>query len=118
MGWTRYAWLVYLAFFFAYPVMAKSPPHVWVVSLLAVAAFLPLYLRGFQEEGRRLLAISWAIFTIGALVCNVNPAGNCFFIYATAFIGFAGHPRLAAVWLAVMLAAAALTMWLLAWPVE
>jgi hypothetical protein len=43
-----YAWLVYLMFFFAYAAVAKSV-QVWVLSLLAVAAFLPLY----SEDSRK-----------------------------------------------------------------
>ena len=117
LGWTVYAWLVYLVFFFAYAAVEKSV-QVWVLSLLAVAAFLPLYLRGFHEEGRRLLAIAWAIFIIGALIYPINPAGSCFFIYATAFVGFTGRPRTAAIGLAVMLAAMGLVVWLMPWTYE
>ena len=75
LGWTVYAWLVYLVFFFAYAAVEKSV-QVWVLSLLAVAAFLPLYLRGFQEEGRRLLAIAWAIFIIGGADLPHQPGGK------------------------------------------
>jgi two-component system sensor histidine kinase DesK len=116
VGWTAYAWLFYLVFFFAYPLMSHASRRQWALSVLAVLVFLPLYFRGFREHGRRLLVICWAIFAIGALITPVNPAGTCFFIYAVAFVGFAAHRRQAAVWVVILIAAMTLEAWWLGWP--
>ncbi len=118
LGWTPYAWLLYLAFYIVYPLAAHATMRDWVLSGLALAAFLPLYFRGFLEEGRRLLAISGAIFVIGLLITPINPAGNCFYIYAAAFIGFSGRPRQAGMWLSFMLVVVGLDAWLLHWGPE
>jgi two-component system sensor histidine kinase DesK len=115
-GWTPYAWLLYLVFLFAYPAMTQASRGQWALTVLAVLAFLPLYFRGYREEGGRLLAICWTIFAIGGLVTPINPAGTCFFIYAVAFIGFAARRRPAALHLVVLIAAMLLEAWWLGWP--
>jgi two-component system sensor histidine kinase DesK len=103
LGWTPYAWLVYLIFYF--PSLLVGSPTAFEVgwSLAGVAVFLPLYFAGFRSGGRRLLAIAWAIHAIGLAVVPVNPAGGCFYIYAAAFLGFSSEPRIAFRWLALML---------------
>lgn len=115
-GWTAYAWLFYLAFFFGYPVMSHATRTQWALTVLAVVVFLPLYFLGFRQRGGRLLGICWAIFAIGALITPVNPAGTCFFIYAVAFVGFASQRRQAAVRVAILIAAMTLEAWWLGWP--
>jgi len=103
VGWTPYAWLVYLLFFFA-PLVAGHPTTSQVVwSLVAVAVFLPLYFAAFRTSGRRLLIIAWVVHAIGALIIPINPSGVCFFIYAAAFVPFGTRPRAAVIWLALML---------------
>ena len=103
LGWTPYAWLVYLIFYFV-PLAAGTPTTREVVwSLLAAAAFLLLYFEAFRSRGTRQLVIAWAIHGIGLAIVPINPAGGCFFIYAVAFLGFAASPRAAFRWLALML---------------
>jgi two-component system, NarL family, sensor histidine kinase DesK len=104
VGWTPFAWLVYLLFYFV-PLITGHPTTREVVwSLVAVAVFLPLYFEAFRSRGRRQLAIAWAIHGIALAVVPINPAGASFFIYAVAFLGFATPPREAFRWLALMLA--------------
>jgi two-component system sensor histidine kinase DesK len=115
LGWAKYVWLVYLGFYFAWLVVQAATPTVWALSILAVAVFLPLYLHGFQVTGWRLLSTATAIYALGALMMPVNPGANCFFIYAMAFVGFAGSPSLGARWLAGMLAGILLQAWAFGW---
>ena len=121
LGWTPFAWLVYLAFFFAPLVVGDPTTREVVWSLVAVAVFLPLYVAGFRSVpagGTRLLVIAWAIHGIALAIVPVNPAGVCFFIYGTAFVGFASRPRVAVRWLILMLvsiAAHALLLHLPGW---
>jgi two-component system sensor histidine kinase DesK len=115
-GWAKYAWLVYLVFYFAWIALKPSSVREWALSVAAVVVFLPLYFRGFRTEGRPLLPIAFAIYVIGVLIMPVNPGGNCFFIYAMAFLAFAGPPSVAARWLAAMLAGVLLQAWLFNWP--
>lgn len=104
LGWTPLAWLVYLVFYFAPLVVGEPTTREVVWSLVAVAAFLPLYFLGFHSRGTRVLVIAWAIHGIGLAIVPVNPAGSCFFIYGAAFLGFATTPRFAFGWLVLMLA--------------
>ena len=60
LGWTPYAWLVYLSFFLAYAAL-RNQPIDWLFDAAVVVAFLALYFRGFWVEGRALLAIAAGI---------------------------------------------------------
>jgi hypothetical protein len=82
IGWAKYVWLVYLLFYFAWLVVQPATPAVWALSILAVAAFLPLYLYGFKVTGWRLLATATAIYALGALMMPVNPRGE---LHASSF---------------------------------
>jgi two-component system, NarL family, sensor histidine kinase DesK len=116
VGWAKYLWLCYLLFYFAYLVLLPAPVTSWVVSLVAVALFLPLYLYGFKISGTRLVVVTLVIYALGSVTMPWNPGANCFFIYAAAFIGFAGTPRLAAWWLIAMLVGIVVQSWLFHWP--
>lgn len=116
VGWSKYLWLCYLLFYFAYLVVLPATLTTWALCTLAVAVFLPLYLYGFTVGGTRLVLVALAIYGIGSIVMPLNPGANCFFIYAAAFIGFAGSPRFGAWWLAAMLAGIVLQGWLFHWP--
>jgi hypothetical protein len=43
LGWAPYVWLGYLAFYVAALLLPHAPPRQWAVSLVGLAAFLPLY---------------------------------------------------------------------------
>jgi two-component system sensor histidine kinase DesK len=107
VGWTPYAWLVYLLFFIAPLIVGHPPTHVVVWSVVAIAVFLPLYFAGFRTSGVPLLIVAWAIHGIGAAILPINPAGVCFFIYAAAFVPFSSRPPVAVGWLATMIASVA-----------
>lgn len=116
VGWAKYLWLCYLLFYFAYLVLLPATATAWVVSIVAVVVFLPLYLYGFKIGGTRLIVVTLAIYALGSLTMPWNQGANCFFIYAAAFIGFAGTPRLGAWWLIAMLAGIVLQGWIFHWP--
>ena len=103
LGWTPYAWLVYLSFFIVYAVWTNSPRE-WLIDGPALALFLVLYFRGFWLEGRPLLGVIFGIVCIGMVVAPRNPGASCFFIFAAAFVGAVGRPALAVRWLLVILA--------------
>jgi two-component system sensor histidine kinase DesK len=103
VGWVPYAWLIYLLFFFAPLVVDRATTVQIAASLVAVAAFLPLYFLAFRTSGTPLLRIAWVVHAIAWAITPINPAGVCFFIYAAAFLGFSGRPRAAMIWLGLML---------------
>jgi two-component system sensor histidine kinase DesK len=103
LGWTPYAWLVYLTFFIVYAVWTNSP-RAWLIDGPALALFLALYFRGFWLHGRALLPIIFGIVAIGIVTAPRNPGASCFFIFAAGFVGETGRPTIAVRWLLVILA--------------
>ena len=112
LGWTPFAWLVYLSFFFVYAVWTNSPRH-WLIDGPALALFLVLYFRGFWLHGRSLLPVIFGILAIGLVTAPRNPGASCFFIFAAAFVGEVGRPAIAIRWLLAILAIIAAETFLL-----
>jgi two-component system sensor histidine kinase DesK len=103
LGWTPYAWLVYLSFFLVYAALNNSPRD-WLIDAPALAAFLVLYFRGFWLRGRPLLFIIFAIVAIGVITAPHNIGASCFFIFASGFVGEVDRPAIAVRWLMAILA--------------
>lgn len=110
LGWTPYAWLVYLAGFLVEPVVRTSAGEagvgVWAATGLGIAIFLATYFRGYWERGPRLLAIIAVQVALGAAYAPFNGGSFVFFLYAAAFAAYVEPPRaawrvLAAITLAV-----------------
>jgi two-component system sensor histidine kinase DesK len=94
VGWTPYAWLIYLAFFFLGPIVnPRTTGATWAATALGTAIFLVLYFRGHWARGRELVAIVVALALLGAVYYPFNPGGGCFFIYACSFAGELPKPR-------------------------
>src|SRR5260370_7468786 len=90
LGWTMYVWLVYLAFFIAYP--AVKPPTTaaeWIETAAGLVVFLSLYIRGYRVAGRDLYPVIAGITLLGLIFYPFNPGAGTFFIYAPPF---AVHP--------------------------
>jgi two-component system sensor histidine kinase DesK len=104
VGWTPYVWLVYSLPFvvlpFWFPVSWAG--RAWTIT--AYVAFLALYFRGYWESGKRLAAVMAGLVALGVATIPMNPAANCFFIYAAAFAGGVGPPRVAARYLFAVVA--------------
>ncbi len=98
VGWTPYAFLLYLGFFFLY---ARLGPEVsagrWAAMLLGVAAFLVLYFRGWwYTEGEIQLAwIAAGMVLLGVVYARWNPGANAFCVYAAGFLAQLRPARLA-----------------------
>ena len=107
VGWTPFAWLVYVSIFLFYGYLGNTPGE-WVLDSIALAAFLVLYFRGFWVGGTALLRIALAIVGIAVIVTPHNPGGSCFFIYAAAFAGEIAPPARAIRWIAVIVGTVAL----------
>jgi two-component system sensor histidine kinase DesK len=87
IGWTPYAWLIYLAGFWLQPAMRGALAAEWAATAAATAAFLVLYFRGYWSGNAGLLGCAAGIAVIGALFSTVNVGANVFFIYAASFLG-------------------------------
>jgi two-component system sensor histidine kinase DesK len=112
-----YVWLIYLASPIAFAVMGWPTDRTMVAtSVVAIAAFLPLYFYAYRVDGRRALAVVAGIAGIGAALSPVNPGGTVFFVYAGALACRLGRPRDAVMVLAAVMGVLALDAWLGALP--
>ncbi len=108
--WTAYLWLCWLGLFF---VDTPAAPTL-IVTLVAIALFLPLYFRCFWAAHRERLLIIGAVAVLGFALTPFNASGGGFLIYAGAFIGFTfARPRDAMIALAVLAAAGSIEYMLL-----
>ncbi len=110
IGWTPYAWLVYLAPFVTFPGFAHASAGEWGLTIAGLLAFLVLYFVGYWVGGARLLAVVAGIELIGLGFGARNWGAASFFIYAAAFLGRKVPPprgtRLLLLHLALVVAAA------------
>jgi two-component system, NarL family, sensor histidine kinase DesK len=112
LGWTPYAWLVYLSWFLLYAIFASRTPLDWTINAAALAVFLVLYFRGFWLEGQALITVSFALVGLGVVMMPFNPGASSFFIYGAAFLGEAARPAVAFRWLLLIMAIVAIEAWL------
>ncbi|HWN44794.1 MAG TPA: sensor histidine kinase [Thermoanaerobaculia bacterium] len=112
-SWLPYVWLVYLGFFLLGPVLGRPTPRDWALTAAGLLAFLVLYFTGHWLKGPRVLWAAGGILLLGVLYIPFNYGASCFFIYAAAFLGYAGKPRFAMICLGVLLAILGLEVWLL-----
>jgi two-component system sensor histidine kinase DesK len=116
LGWTPFAWLVYLSFYIAYAVLRNDSAADWVIDGAALVTFLALYFRGFWVADTGLLRVVFLIVALGALTAPRNPGANCFFIYAAAFLAEIRPPARAVRWLMVIVAIVVVETWVLGLP--
>jgi two-component system, NarL family, sensor histidine kinase DesK len=117
LGWTPYAWLVYVLFFLAYPVLGKRPAGELALSIAGLLVFLVLYFAGFWLRDRRILWCAAGILLLGVLFVPSNAGAGCFFIYSAAFLGTVQPPRLAMSLIGGVLLVIGLESWWLDLPV-
>src|SRR5262245_3661012 len=112
LGWTPYAWLVYLSFFVAFSIALDHTALTRTVDALALVLFLGLYFRAFWLKGPALLWIIVPIFLLGLVLSPRNPGASVFFIYAASFLGEAGPPAVGARLLLTLAGIVAVEAWL------
>ena len=98
MGWTPYAFLIYLGFFFAYAGMEREmSAGRWAATLLGAAVFLVLYFRGwwYPNGDRRTVWIAAGMVVLAAIYAPYNPGANVFPVYAAGFLAQLRPARLA-----------------------
>jgi two-component system sensor histidine kinase DesK len=112
LGWTPYAWLIYLVSFLVTPAFKRASALEWALTLAGAAVFLALYFRGFWYWDRRILWCAGGILLLGVLFSPFNWGASSFFIYAAAFVPHSGSKRLSWVLIGVILAVLGLETWL------
>ncbi len=93
LGWTPYAWLVYLCFFYMQPILAHAGVKEWALTIGATIIFVALYLRGYWLCGWQLILNTSGIVLLGVVLSPHNPGAVAFFIYASAFLAFVGETQ-------------------------
>jgi two-component system sensor histidine kinase DesK len=117
LGWTPYAWLIYLIFFWFGPIFSPhTTPRDWALTALGTAIFLPLYFWGFWLPGRKTLIPAGLIALLGIIYAPINFGASVFFIYAAGFLGGTGSSKFAFRLLLVVAALPAIEAWLLDLP--
>jgi two-component system sensor histidine kinase DesK len=111
LGWTPYAWLIYLTFFLLQPILGGATPMEWGATAAALGVFLAVYSWGFRQWGPRIVWAAAVIAGLGFVCVPFNPGASVFWIYAGAFLGYSGPPRFALRWLAVLLALLGFQSW-------
>ena len=104
LGWTPYAWLVYLFSAVAWPIFGHAPRGVWILTSLSIVAFLILYFRGYWICGRAILPTIAAITFLGVITFPINPGCGVYFVFAAAFAARTGPGK--AAWIVVFSVAA------------
>src|SRR6187402_1382572 len=112
LGWTPYAWLVYLSLYIVAAAVTSRTPADWAMNGAGLLVFLVLYFRGFWVQGHALLRIALALVALGVVLSPYNMGASVFFIYGAAFLGDALRPGAAVRWLLAMVAIIALEGWL------
>lgn len=116
LGWTPYAWLVYLSFYVVVAVVQAGTAREWLVHTAGLIAFLVLYFRAFWLRGDALVAMAFAIVGLGVVMIPINAGASSFFIYGAAFLGDAKRPAVAARWLWLIVAIVLVEAWLVPLP--
>jgi len=117
LGWTPYAWLVYLIFFWFGPIFSpNTTTKDWVLTALGTAIFLPLYFWGYWLPGRKTLIPASLIVLLGILYGPTNFGASVFFIYAAGYLGYAGSAGFAFRVLLIVAAIPPIQAWLMDLP--
>jgi len=96
LGWTPYAWTVYVVFYAISPMFARNAtPIDWLTTIGTTLIFLALYFRGYWVRGARIIPIMATLVLLGLLLYPHNSAAGVFFIYAASFASRLDHDRAA-----------------------
>lgn len=112
IGWTPYAWLIYLTSVPLYAYMSRQTSvRFWAFTVLGMLVFLVLYFRGYWMEGKKLLWIIAAIALLGVIYSPTNPGASVYFVYAAAFVAYTGDTAFAVRILPLILVLIGLETW-------
>jgi two-component system sensor histidine kinase DesK len=93
LGWTPYAWLIYLPVVFVEPVLHGASAVRWLVHAAVVLVFLASYFGAHWVRGRALLPFVLVQCALGVAFSPINTGAYVFFIYAAAFAARADDAR-------------------------
>lgn len=108
IGWEPYIHLVWLSYLVVQPLFDPGAGLLdWLLILLMLAAFLPVYFWTWTYEQQRGRGGLWGVAgmaLLGLVFTPVNSGSSAFFIYAAAAVGYLLPPQAAARWIFGILA--------------
>ena len=95
LGWTPWAWTVYIVPFVLMPLYQSrfANPRGWLLVGVTTLLFLALYFRSYWVRGRELYLLAAATVALGIGWWPVSYAAGAFFIYAAGMLGHVHPPR-------------------------
>ncbi|HEX6065812.1 MAG TPA: sensor histidine kinase [Longimicrobiales bacterium] len=115
LGWTPYAWLIYLPTFLIEPITRHRAGDIagahWVITIAALAVFLASYFYGYWARGNRLVAVAGLQTALGVAFAPINVGSFVLFIYAASFVAQLADRR-APRYIVGIAVVAAITAWL------
>lgn len=125
LGWTPYAWLIYIVPFAITPLIETRYATLggWSLFLGATALFLVLYFRSYWARGRELVLVAIATAALGVVFWPYTFGAGALFIYAAGALGTLDKTRHAIIGVAAISLLVTVEAWLLnillfqaAWP--
>jgi len=102
VGWTPYAWLIFLSAFFVQPIVDHSSVGWWLAYIGGALVFLATYFRAHWVSGRQLIALAFVQLALGVGFSAVNPGAYVFFTYSASTIARLERTRIAIASVAVI----------------
>jgi two-component system sensor histidine kinase DesK len=91
LGWTPYAWLLYLPTFLIEPVvrtqLGRATVAYWALTIAGLVLFLIVYFRAYWVRGVRLLPLIAIQTALAVGFAPINRGACVFFVYAAAAAG-------------------------------
>lgn len=91
LGWTPWAWLIYIVPFAITPAAAGWGAGPWAATIVGTTVFIALYLRSYWSRDRERILIAAAVTLLGVIFWPWSLGAGAFFIFAAAII--AQHER-------------------------
>ncbi|HEX2121750.1 MAG TPA: sensor histidine kinase [Thermoanaerobaculia bacterium] len=126
LGWTPYAWLIYIVPFITTPLYSSRFANAkgWAMFGAATLVFMALYFRSHWVRGRELVLVAAATAALGVAFWPISYGAGALFIYAGAMVAQLEPTRLAIRGVALTALLPVIEGWLLrrelfhaAWPV-
>ena len=99
LGWTPYAWLIFLLVLFVPPVLGPTPTIVWALLVAGAALFAASYFRAHWVSGRELGAHVVLQTVLGAVLSPIDAGAYVLFTYAATAGARAERGRNAVWWI-------------------
>lgn len=112
LGWTPYAWLVYLSSLFFFLWFGHGSPLQIAATVAAVLVFLAVYFRAYWLDGKAVLGPVAVMVLLGVLLAPSNAGASTFFIFAASFCGRITLQKLAVRSMLAVVAVIVLITWI------